>query len=92
MEKSATQYIKWRYADGTDKEQAAKATRAMSPEEQKQMDTPIEAKTGEKRLMEAIIGRQKLKKSYTYEVKWRNLDHKVSSLHASFSSQSSAQC
>lgn len=49
----------------------------MSPEEQKQMATPIEAKTGEKRLMEAIIGRQKLKKSYTYEVKWKNLDHKV---------------
>lgn len=50
----------------------------MTPEEQKAMETPIEAKTGEKRLMEAIIGRQKLKKSYTYEVKFKHMDHKVS--------------
>jgi elongation factor 3 len=76
LEKSATAYIKWRYADGTDKEMAAKASRRLSPEEKRILETPIEAKTGEKRMIEMIIGRQKLKKSFTYEIKWKNLDHK----------------
>lgn len=49
----------------------------MTDEEKRILDTPIEAKTGEKRKIEAIIGRQKLKKSFTYEIKWQNLDHKV---------------
>lgn len=40
------------------------------------METPIKAKTGEERKLEAIIGRQKLKKSFQYEVKFRGLDHK----------------
>lgn len=77
LEKSATQYIKWRYADGHDKELAEKASRKMSEEEKKTLETPIEAKTGEKRRIEMIIGRQKLKKSFTYEIKWLNMDHKV---------------
>lgn len=77
LEKTASQYIQWRYQDGHDKEQAAKATRALTPEEQKQMDVPIVGKTGESRKLERLVGRQKLKKSYTYEVKWQGMDHKV---------------
>ncbi|KAI5480625.1 elongation factor 3 [Pseudohyphozyma bogoriensis] len=76
LEKSAVQYIAWRYQNGHDKEQAAKATRALTPEEQAQMDKPIVGKNGEERLLERIVGRQKLKKSYTYEVKWKGLDHR----------------
>lgn len=76
LEKTAMQYIQWRYQDGHDKEQAAKATRALTPEEQKQMDVPIVGRTGEARKLERIVGRQKLKKSYTYEIKWQNMDHK----------------
>jgi elongation factor 3 len=76
LEKSATAYIKWRYGDGLDKELAAKASRRMSPEEKRILETPIEAKSGEKRQIEMIIGRQKLKKSFTYEIKWKNLDHR----------------
>lgn len=48
----------------------------LSEEEKRQMEVPIEGKTGEKRKLEMIIGRQKLKKSFQYEVKWRNLDHR----------------
>lgn len=79
LEKTASQYIQWRYQDGHDKEQAAKATRALTPDEQKQMDTPIVGRTGESRKLERLVGRQKLKKSYTYEVKWQGMDHKVRS-------------
>ncbi|KAI9599766.1 hypothetical protein KEM48_006692 [Puccinia striiformis f. sp. tritici PST-130] len=76
MEKTAVQYIAWRYQDGHDREQAMKASRVLSEEEKRQMEVPIEGKTGEKRKLEMIIGRQKLKKSFQYEVKWKNLDHR----------------
>lgn len=76
LEKTATQYIKWRYEGGSDRELAAKASRRLTDEERRILDTPIEAKTGEKRQIEMIIGRQKLKKSFQYEIKWRNLDHR----------------
>jgi elongation factor 3 len=48
----------------------------LSEEEKRQMEVPIEGKNGEKRKLEMIIGRQKLKKSFQYEVKWKNLDHR----------------
>ncbi|SCV69597.1 BQ2448_2617 [Microbotryum intermedium] len=76
LEKTAMQYIQWRYQDGVDKEQAAKATRAMTPEEIELLKTPIVGRTGESRFLERIVGRQKLKKSYSYEIKWQNLQHK----------------
>jgi len=67
----------WRYQEGIDKEQAYKASRKLTPEEEAQLQVPIVAKTGEQRFIEQIIGRQKLKKSYTYEIKWKGLGHKV---------------
>jgi elongation factor 3 len=76
LEKSAVQYIAWRYSDGVDKEQSAKATRALTPEEKLVFDKPIVGRNGEARKVERIVGRQKLKKSYTYEVKWQGLDHR----------------
>lgn len=76
LEKTAVQYIAWRYQDGHDREQAMKASRVLSEEEKRQMEVPIEGKNGEKRKLEMIIGRQKLKKSFQYEVKWKNLDHR----------------
>ncbi|GAA5923873.1 hypothetical protein JCM1841_001420 [Sporobolomyces salmonicolor] len=79
LEKSAVQYIQWRYQDGVDKEQAMKATRALTPEEEQQLKTPITGKTGETRFLERIVGRQKLKKSYTYEIKWQGMDHRLNS-------------
>lgn len=76
MEKTACQYIQWRYQDGHDRELTQKATRVLSEEDKRILATPIEAKTGEKRYVEQLIGRQKLKKSYSYEVKWKNLEHR----------------
>ncbi|KAK4702417.1 elongation factor 3, partial [Phenoliferia sp. Uapishka_3] len=76
LEKTASQYIQWRYQDGYDKEQATKATRALTPEEKKQMEVPIVGRTGEARKLERIVGRQKEKKSYKYEVKFVGFDHR----------------
>ncbi|GAA5996681.1 uncharacterized protein JCM10292_003132 [Rhodotorula paludigena] len=76
LEKSAVQYIMWRYQEGVDKEQAHKATRALTEAEQAQLKVPFVAKTGESRFLEQIVGRQKLKKSYAYEIKWQGMQHK----------------
>lgn len=73
MEKSAVQYIQWRYQEGVDKEQALKANRALTDEEKELLKTPITGKDGTTRFLEDIVGRQKLKKSYNYEIKWQGL-------------------
>ncbi|KAK4055435.1 [NU+] prion formation protein 1 [Microbotryomycetes sp. JL221] len=76
LEKTAVQYIMWRYQEGVDKEQAHKATRALTPEEQELLKKPFVGSDGSSRFLERIVGRQKLKKSYTYEIKWQGMLHK----------------
>ncbi|KZS93830.1 hypothetical protein SISNIDRAFT_454274 [Sistotremastrum niveocremeum HHB9708] len=76
LEKTPIGYIQWRFQDGHDRELLEKTTRVLSPEEQKVLDQEWVGKDGSKRKMEMIMGRQKLKKSFQYEVKWRGLDHR----------------
>ena len=76
LEKTACEYIAWRYQDGHDREMTEKASRKMSEQEKAQMETPIVSKTGESRKVEYIVGRQKLKKSYQYEIKWVGFEHR----------------
>ncbi|KAF7376297.1 hypothetical protein MSAN_00045100 [Mycena sanguinolenta] len=76
LEKTPIQYIQWRFQDGHDRELLEKATRVLTPEEQAVLDQDWVGKDGSKRKLEMIMGRQKLKKSFQYEVKWRGLDHK----------------
>ncbi|KAG8833664.1 hypothetical protein FRC17_010268 [Serendipita sp. 399] len=76
LEKSAIQYIQWRYQDGHDRELLEKSTRALTDEEKAILDQDFVGKNGEKRKIELIMGRQKLKKSLRYEIKWRGLDHR----------------
>jgi elongation factor 3 len=74
MEKTPNQYLQWRYANGDDREVLMKQTRILTEADQKQMDTPVDLKDGKgPRLIEALIGRQKWKKSFQYEVKWKNM-------------------
>ena len=74
MEKTPNQYLQWRYANGDDREVLMKQTRILTPEDQAQMDTPIDLGDGKgARKIEALIGRQKYKKSFQYEVKWMNM-------------------
>ncbi|KAL0578289.1 [NU+] prion formation protein 1 [Marasmius crinis-equi] len=76
LEKTPIQYIQWRFQDGHDREILEKATRVLTEEERKVMDQDWVGRNGTKRKVELIMGRQKLKKSFQYEIKWRGLDHK----------------
>jgi len=51
-----------------------KATRIISDEEKKLMDTPVDIGDGKgPKKIEKLIGRQKYKKSFMYEIKWQNM-------------------
>ncbi|CEL54075.1 mRNA export factor elf1 OS=Schizosaccharomyces pombe (strain 972 / ATCC 24843) GN=elf1 PE=1 SV=1 [Rhizoctonia solani AG-1 IB] len=76
LEKTAVQYIQWRFQDGHDRELLEKSTRVLTEEEKELLEKDFVGRNGEKRKLELIMGRQKLKKSFQYEIKWRNLDHK----------------
>lgn len=79
LEKTAVQYIQWRFQDGHDRELLEKSTRVLTEEEKELLEKDFVGRNGEKRKLELIMGRQKLKKSFQYEIKWRNLDHKFNS-------------
>ena len=69
LEKTPNQYLQWRYANGDDREVHMKQTRILSDEDKKQMETPIDLGDGRgPRLIESIMGRQKYKKTFQYEV------------------------
>ena len=70
MEKTPNQYLQWRYANGDDREVLLKQTRILTPEDKAQMDKLVQIPDGGERRIEALIGRQKYKKSFQYEVKW----------------------
>jgi len=72
LDETANAYIQWRFQSGEDKELLAKDTRKLSPEEKELMKKPVSFE-GEKRVVEAIENRRKLKKSYEYEIKWEKL-------------------
>ncbi|KAG8857964.1 hypothetical protein FRB96_005455 [Tulasnella sp. 330] len=79
LEKTAIAYIQWRFQAGHDKEVLEKVTRVLTEEDKKMMEKEWVGKTGEKRKVEMIMGRAKLKKTYQYEIKWRNMEHKHNS-------------
>lgn len=72
-EKTANQYLQWRYQNGDDREVHMKQTRLFSNEEQEIMSKPQKIDDGRERYLEAIIGRQKLKKGFQYEVQWKGM-------------------
>lgn len=76
LEKTPIQYIQWRFQDGHDRELLEKTTRVLTDQEKAQLEVEFVGKNGQRRKLEMIMGRQKLKKSLQYEIKWRGLDHK----------------
>jgi elongation factor 3 len=71
MEKTPNQYLQWRYANGDDREVMLKQTRVLSDEDRKQMEVEIDMNDGKgPRKIETLIGRQKYKKTFQYEIKW----------------------
>jgi len=74
LEKTPNQYLQWRYANGDDREVHMKQTRILSAEDKAQMEKLVDLKDGKGgRQIEAIMGRQKWKKSYQYEIKWLHM-------------------
>lgn len=72
-EKTANQYLQWRYRFGDDREVLLKESRKISDEEREIMAKQVTLEDGKgPRHVEALVGRQKLKKSFQYEVKWKN--------------------
>ncbi|KAI9744662.1 MAG: hypothetical protein M1818_002191 [Claussenomyces sp. TS43310] len=80
LEKTPNQYLQWRYANGDDREVHMKQTRILSQEDKEQMDKMVDLGDGMGgRRIESIMGRQKWKKSFQYEIKWRNMLPKYNS-------------
>jgi elongation factor 3 len=74
LEKTPNQYLQWRYANGDDREVHMKQTRVLSDKDREQMDKFVDLGDGKGgRQIEALVGRQKYKKTFQYEVKWRNM-------------------
>lgn len=80
LEKTPNQYLQWRYANGDDREVHMKQTRILSDEDKAQMEKLVDLGDGSggKRI-EAIMGRQKWKKTFQYEIKWVGLLPKYNS-------------
>ncbi|KAK0726873.1 P-loop containing nucleoside triphosphate hydrolase protein [Lasiosphaeria miniovina] len=72
LEKTPNQYLQWRYQHGDDREVHMKQTRVLSDADKEQMDKYVDLKDGNgARQIESLVGRQKYKKTFQYEVKWR---------------------
>lgn len=69
LEKTPNQYLQWRYANGDDREVHMKQTRLLSDKDREQMDKFVDLGDGRGgRQIEALVGRQKYKKTFQYEV------------------------
>ncbi|VEU24174.1 DEKNAAC105425 [Brettanomyces naardenensis] len=73
-EKTPNQYLQWRYRFGDDNEVVLKESRHIASDtEKKMMEETIDVGDGRgPRQIEALLGRQKYKRSFQYEVKWLN--------------------
>lgn len=69
LTKSPVEYIQWRFAPGEDREAMEKETRQISAEEEAAMKA-IKVVEGQKKKVDKLLGRRKLRKDYEYEVQW----------------------
>ncbi|KAI0303300.1 P-loop containing nucleoside triphosphate hydrolase protein [Multifurca ochricompacta] len=74
LDKTPLEYMLWRYQTGEDLEEMSKANRQISAEEEQRMkDGALVIVEGQKRFIEEIVTRKKLKQSYEYEVSFKGL-------------------
>ncbi|KAH0830366.1 polyketide synthetase [Lanmaoa asiatica] len=74
LDKTPLEYMLWRYQTGEDLEEMGKASRQITEvEAQKMKDGALYIHEGQKRLIDEIISRKKLKQSYEYEVSFKGL-------------------
>ncbi|KAF8344007.1 polyketide synthetase [Cantharellus anzutake] len=74
LDKTPLEYMLWRYQTGEDREELSKANRVISAEEEAKMkEGGVVVVEGQKRTIEEIVARKKLKQSYEYEVSFKGL-------------------
>ena len=85
LNKTPNEYIRWRYANGDDREGLDKVSMKLSEEEEESLKQPIEYsfknESGQikkvKRIIEKVTGQRRemegRKKEYEYEVKWKDM-------------------
>jgi len=74
LDKTPLEYMLWRYQTGEDLEEMTKANRQISEEEEAKMkEGGVVVVEGQKRLIDEITARKKLKQSYEYEVSFKGL-------------------
>ena len=74
LDKTPLEYMLWRYQTGEDLEEMGKASRQITEvEAQKMKDGALYIHEGQKRQIDEIISRKKLKQSYEYEVSFKGL-------------------
>ncbi|KAJ7221571.1 P-loop containing nucleoside triphosphate hydrolase protein [Mycena pura] len=74
LDKTPLEYMLWRYQTGEDLEEMTKASRIITEEEAQRMkDGALIVIEGQKRLIDEILARKKLKQSYEYEVSLKGL-------------------
>ncbi|KAI0781440.1 P-loop containing nucleoside triphosphate hydrolase protein [Trametes elegans] len=74
LDKTPLEYMLWRYQTGEDLEEMMKANRQITEEDaQKMKEGSVVVVEGQKRIIDEIVARKKLKQSYEYEVSFKNL-------------------
>ncbi|GJE99840.1 ABC transporter [Phanerochaete sordida] len=74
LDKTPLEYMLWRYQTGEDLEEMMKGSRQISEEEQQKMkEGSVVIVEGQKRLIDEILARKKLKQSYEYELSFKGL-------------------
>jgi elongation factor 3 len=72
LDKTPLEYMLWRYQTGEDLEEMMKESRKITEEEAKKMkEGATYVHEGQKRIIDEIINRKKLKQSYEYEVSFK---------------------
>lgn len=70
LDDTPNEYIRWRYAFGEDREEQEKVSRKLKEEDEKKLQEKVVV-DGSKKILESLLARRKLKKSYEYEVQWK---------------------
>jgi len=74
LDKTPLEYMLWRFQTGEDLEELNKANRTPTAEELKKMkEGALMVVEGQKRTIEEVLNRKKLKQSYEYEVSFKGL-------------------
>jgi elongation factor 3 len=74
LDKTPLDYMLWRFQTGEDIEELHKANRTMTADEEKKMkEGALYVFEGQKRTIEEVLNRKKLKQSYEYEVSFKGM-------------------